>query len=246
MKKRIVVQAKRTLFVWMGLVALTLSSQGLSQDLREEAQALESDVLSFAEATVSERFPKAQVAVTMAPLNLALFNHEAQESCQNYQLIAPEHINPGSLSIKVRCKDWAFYARVDAKIKVRALTTTHLVERGKLIAKTDLLPAWIELKHVSQSYINDQSDAIGRIAHRTIRAGQPLRAQALRTPYAVNKGDRVVIQATMGAARITTTGEALQNGHIGQQIPVRNIRSERVVRPWIIAKGTVSTRPIGT
>lgn len=234
------------------LIALMVFASGAAQAQQKitaqldtnlsATQALEAEITTFAQRALRERYPHAQVSVKTAPLSPVL----KHKPCLNFELRAPDHLNPGALSIRVECADWSFYARTQASVSVQAITSKQLIERGKRITGADLIQDWVPLKHVSQAYLSNASDVIGKVAHRTIPMGRPLRARDLHTPFAVNRGDRVVIHAKLGAAHITTMGIAMQNGHIGEQIPVQNERSERVLRPWITAKGTVSTRPNAT
>ena len=205
-------------------------------------QQMQNDIASFAKTALKQQFPDADVTVNVASLNPVL----KTKACLDYTLSAPDHLNPGALSIKVHCHDWSFYARVQAELRINAVVPKHLIERGKPIAATDLTQAWVPLQHVSQAFLTNPQEIVGKIAHRTVPMGRAIRARDLRTPFSVTRGDRVVIHAKLGAAHITTTGVAMQNGHIGDQINVKNERSERVIRPWVTAKGTVSTRPNAT
>ena len=65
----------------------------------------------------------------------------------------------------------------------------------------------------------------------------------LDRPVAVARGDRVQIQSLAGRIRIATAGVALESGKVGEQIAVRNESSKRTIHPWILAPGTVGTRP---
>ena len=206
------------------------------------ATTMQRDIESFAVSALLEKFPQADVSVTVGAFNPVL----ETKACLNYSLSAPDHLNPGPLSIKVQCEDWSFYARTQAEIRVHAVVPKHLIERGKPISLSDLTQAWVPLQHVSQAFLTNPDEVVGKIAHRTVPIGRAIRARDLRTPFSVTRGDRVVIHAKLGAAHITTSGIAMQNGHIGDQINVKNERSERVIRPWVTAKGTVSTRPNAT
>lgn len=56
----------------------------------------------------------------------------------------------------------------------------------------------------------------------------------------VKQRDLVKLVATIGSVRIVTTGEAMQDGKMGDVIRVRNIESNRVVNGRIDARGVVS------
>jgi len=65
----------------------------------------------------------------------------------------------------------------------------------------------------------------------------------LDAPIAVNKGDEVRIRSGQGLIAVSMNGTALGSGMPGEQIPVRNVQSDRVVKAWIVAPGLVSTGP---
>jgi flagella basal body P-ring formation protein FlgA len=51
-----------------------------------------------------------------------------------------------------------------------------------------------------------------------------------------------VIYATMGEMTITTRGEALRDGAVGEQVKVKNNRSQRIIDATVSGIGEVSVR----
>ncbi len=70
-----------------------------------------------------------------------------------------------------------------------------------------------------------------------------LSARQLVAPIAVNKGDEVKIRSGDGPVAVSMNGTALGDGMPGEQIAVRNVQSERVIKAWVVAPGLVSTGP---
>jgi flagella basal body P-ring formation protein FlgA len=56
-------------------------------------------------------------------------------------------------------------------------------------------------------------------------------------------GDSVVLDAGHGLVAVSTQAIALTDGVYGEQIDVRNPRSNRIVTGWVTGRGTVTTRP---
>ncbi|WP_121363151.1 flagellar basal body P-ring formation chaperone FlgA, partial [Pseudomonas aeruginosa] len=52
-------------------------------------------------------------------------------------------------------------------------------------------------------------------------------------------GDQVVILARTATINVKMPGEALSDGAPGQQIRVRNLRSQRIIKARVIEPGTV-------
>jgi len=61
----------------------------------------------------------------------------------------------------------------------------------------------------------------------------------LQLAEAVRRGDQVVISARSGGINVRMQGEALSGGTLGQQISVRNLTSQRVIRARVAGPGQV-------
>ena len=59
----------------------------------------------------------------------------------------------------------------------------------------------------------------------------------------IKKGDKVTIRATHGVVTVATVGTAMRDGVAGEQIPIRNLKSNRLVNAWVIGRGLVTTAP---
>ena len=59
----------------------------------------------------------------------------------------------------------------------------------------------------------------------------------------IKSGDNVKIVAVLGSARIEATGEAQQDGRVGQVIRVRNLDSNRIVHGRVDASGAIIVEP---
>lgn len=55
----------------------------------------------------------------------------------------------------------------------------------------------------------------------------------------VRKGDQVVITARSGTLSVRMPGEALSNGGLNEQIRVKNLNSQRVIKAQVMAPGQV-------
>ena len=81
---------------------------------------------------------------------------------------------------------------------------------------------------------------MGRKVRSNIAAGTILKARHLDTVYSVNKNDGVLVVASNKAITITTSAIALENGQIGDMIPVKNLKSEKIFKVIIIGKKKVA------
>jgi flagella basal body P-ring formation protein FlgA len=227
-------------------LSFAFATQVAYAEPQRQLQLLADNVIAHAERVVAERYPDARMTLS-APTLPDLSKME--RSCVNPSTEIQDNWQPGRIAIRVKCPapgPWSFYTSVSADIRVNALATTRLLARGSIVTQGDIEARWVKLSHHGEDRLQILGDALGRKVRRTLRAGSPLRGSDLITPPAVNKGERVIILARAGAAQITTTGIALKDGHIGEQIAVRNETSNKVIRPWVMAKGKVSTKPLKT
>ncbi len=72
-----------------------------------------------------------------------------------------------------------------------------------------------------------------------LAAGQPLTERSLRHKTVVFRGRRIDARVQAGSLEITTKVEALEDGHPGQSIRVRNPQSKREFRGVVQAEDTV-------
>ena len=84
------------------------------------------------------------------------------------------------------------------------------------------------------------SEVLGRKAKSNIAAGTILKARHLDTVYSVDKNDSVLVIAANKAITITTSAIALENGQVGDMIPVKNLKSEKVFKVIITGKKKVA------
>jgi flagellar basal body P-ring formation protein FlgA len=80
---------------------------------------------------------------------------------------------------------------------------------------------------------------LGKVARRTLFAGQPIPVNGIRDPYAVTQGSPVLIVFETDSLVITARGTALQSGKVGDPVSVRNVSSGAVVVGIARADGSV-------
>ena len=157
-------------------------------------------------------------------------------------------------TILVRCKheNWETYIRT-------ATSTSKIVSTGSAI-DNDSLKVAVLTKNISKGQIiskeylnfeerpegqihgayNNISDVLGRKVRSNIAAGTILKARHLDTVYSVNKNDGVLVVAGNKAITITTSAIALENGQVGDMIPVKNLKSEKIFKVIITGKKKVA------
>ncbi len=151
----------------------------------------------------------------------------------------------GLTSIGVKCnrpKPWLIYISAHIKLfhSVAILTTTK--DRGSILTKKDVRLKRVELSRAKRRYFTNIEDVIGKIAKRTVFAGDILTMDQLTQPKAVRRGEQIIILANNHGMNIRMSGSAMTDGSRGQRISVRNNSSRRIVEGVVIAPGIVQIR----
>ena len=157
-------------------------------------------------------------------------------------------------TILVRCnhENWETYIRTatsSSKIvssggaidnsSLKVVVLTKNISKGQIISEEYLRFEGRSVGQIHGAY-NHISDVLGRKVRNNIAAGTILKARHLDTVYSVNKKDDVLVVAGNEKITITTSAIALENGQVGDMIPVKNIKSEKIFKVIITGKKKVA------
>lgn len=148
----------------------------------------------------------------------------------------------GRVTLRIRCEGsspWSVFVPAQVNIYRHVVVTARPIKRNSLLQAADLTLAEQDVGNLRQGYLLDPAEAIGSLSIRALPAGQPLQPAQLKIPPAIRRGDRVVISARNGVINVRMPGEALGDGSVGEQIRVRNTRSQRTVFARVVAPGQV-------
>ena len=128
----------------------------------------------------------------------------------------------GNSTIGVRClakNGWTLFVPVQIRVSVDMLTTNKPLPQGHALKADDLSPQKGEL--VQMGILTDPMQAIGKILKNGVGAGQVLKQDMLRAPYAVTQGQTVQLQVGGAGFNIRLEGNALNNGADGETVQVK-------------------------
>ncbi len=134
--------------------------------------------------------------------------------------------------------------QLEARHFERVVLATKTIDRGHLIAASDL---YLDRQDVTElsDYCSSASELVGTTAKRSIRALLPVRTNDVEgqtrteTSVLIKRREQVKMVARVGALVVTATGEALQDGRLGEIIKVRNIESNANVQGRVTGTGEV-------
>ncbi len=161
-----------------------------------------------------------------------------------YHVIPQNSANPAYLNLAVYLNvDGAEAGRIMVNgrldIYVRAVVAARRLERGDKLQAGDLSLTRLSLSRVRSGALTDPGQAEGLTCRHRIQAGQPVMAKDLEKPMAVSRGDMVTIVAKTGSLLVTTSGQAKQDGALGDNISVLNLNSKKMVLAEVVGPSKV-------
>lgn len=148
----------------------------------------------------------------------------------------------GRVTVRVRCdgsSPWTVFVPATVKLFRQVVVTTLPLKRDHVIAAADISVVERDVGPLTQGYLTDPERVIGLKLKRATVNDQVLAPVFLEQAEAIRKGDQVVIRARTNSINVVMPGEALSDGVPGQQIRVRNLRSQRIVKARVVEPGAV-------
>lgn len=147
----------------------------------------------------------------------------------------------GRNTIKVSCSNpsWGFYSGAHVKIYGEVLVAASPISRGEIITESHLQTTRMDRSKINGNSLIDPAAILGLSAKRPIRQGKILTSSQFEQPKLIERGDGVIIQAVGKSMTVSTAGEALSHGRLGENIRVRNIKSDREIIAKVKNKDTV-------
>ncbi|MBT8138282.1 MAG: flagellar basal body P-ring formation protein FlgA [Gammaproteobacteria bacterium] len=146
------------------------------------------------------------------------------------------------LLVKTSCLDqkrWSVYVPLQYREYARAVVSQRPIARGTTLGPEDIAVKEIPVHKTGGNFLPSVEQALGMLATRNISAGAALQRNALKAPLLVRRGDQVVIVAKSGPVAVRMNGTALSAGSANQQIRVKNVRSQRVIKARVTGAGVV-------
>lgn len=128
-----------------------------------------------------------------------------------------------------------------AQVKLfrQVVVAVQPLKREHVLDDADIALVERDVGLLTQGYLTDPARVVGQKLRRPVINDQVLAPAFLEQAEAVRKGDQVVILARTATINVKMPGEALADGAPGQQIRVRNLRSQRVIKARVLEPGTV-------
>jgi flagella basal body P-ring formation protein FlgA len=148
----------------------------------------------------------------------------------------------GRVTVKVRCdgaSPWTVFVPAQVRLFREIVTTTRPLKRTGIIGPEDVILRERDISQINQGYLTSVDQAIGQKLVRPMVSDQVITLLHMEQAEVVSKGDQVVISARSGTLNVRMPGEALSNGGLNEQIRVKNLNSQRVIKARVTAPGQV-------
>ncbi|ROR59918.1 UNVERIFIED_ORG: flagella basal body P-ring formation protein FlgA [Pseudomonas psychrophila] len=148
----------------------------------------------------------------------------------------------GRVTVRVRCEGsspWTIFVPAQVKLFRDVVTVTHPLKRGAIIDYGDVTLRERDVGLISQGYLTAVELAVGQKLLRPVVSDQVLTLTHMEQAATVRKGDHVIISARSGTLSVKMPGEALSDGGLSEQIRVKNLNSNRIIKARVTAPGQV-------
>ncbi|MEO6421894.1 MAG: flagellar basal body P-ring formation chaperone FlgA [Candidatus Nitrotoga sp.] len=150
----------------------------------------------------------------------------------------------GNSTVGVRCtssiKKWTLFVPVHIKVSSNLLIAISPLQQGQVLRAQDIGNQKGELTQIG--VLTDPLQAIGKVLKYSVGAGQVLKQDMLRAPYAAKQGQTVKMKIEKQGFKIYSEGVALSNAAEGQAVQVQT-SSSQVVSGIVQPDGSVSISP---
>ena len=167
-------------------------------------------------------------------------------ACHEFQFSLPPGAQLGKAgSVKAQCTAparWSLYLGFQMHLSGPALVARRELPARTILAAADLEVRNIDYEQLPSAYLNDARQVVGARANRRIPAGQPVLAEGLSRPPAINAGQRVRIVVRGTGFSVNQEGSALNAAAAGEAVRVK-IRSGRILHGTAQDDGSVLVQP---
>ncbi|WP_277950341.1 flagellar basal body P-ring formation chaperone FlgA [Halomonas sp. YLGW01] len=149
-------------------------------------------------------------------------------------------LSPGRLSVGIECGNGASrYLQAELRVIGDYLVAAETIPADSLIGAAMLEVREGDLGRLPSRTLHDPDTAVGKLATRTLRAGQPIQTHQLRELPLVERRQRVTIEAQGNGFRVSREGQALEDGSLGEEVRVR-LASRQVLTAVVVARGRLA------
>ncbi len=194
---------------------------------------------------VFKHMPWNQADVTITSIKVSRSNFVPGKNGVTYRVMAdPGASFLGNTPVTVvlfKDRERIGSVRIIGKINVfkEVARAARNIASHEVLRKTDFRFVRENLADLSRDVITDPRQVIGKEAVHSFRVNEIIRKRDVAAPLLVQKGDIVTILISAPGLLITSKGQALEGGRLGEMMRVKNIATKRVVIGMVKGQKTV-------
>jgi flagellar basal body P-ring formation protein FlgA len=164
-------------------------------------------------------------------------------ACPSVDVTLPP-TNTASMTAKVSCDlpRWTIYVPVRVRAWVEAVVAAANLVPNRALSLRDLTRGKVDLFAAPGGVLTDPKQVEGKILRNGLVVGSPILATMLDLPISVRRGQRVVLTASDQTMIVKTSAVALEDGRVGDNIPVQNPDSQKTVNATVTRDGGVEIK----
>jgi flagella basal body P-ring formation protein FlgA len=211
------------------VLGLAVSCAALAQPAQQESEA-EPAVLratqQWLDAAVANLRPSATIPLRMAVEVGQLSSRLKLAPCTKVEPYIPAGSQLwGKTRLGVRCLEgpsrWTVFLPVTIKAFGTAWVLKSNVLPGAVLTEDDAMEAEVDWAAERSPILGNPAHWVGQVASRSLTAGQALRQGMTRAAQVFQAGAQVRVVAQGAGFQISTAGQALSAGYVGQSARVK-------------------------
>ena len=155
----------------------------------------------------------------------------------------------GNTTVGVRCNDgkaWKLYIPTRVRLMQPVVVANRALSRGQRLEAQDLRIEHRDVGDLRRPAVRDPAQVLGYRVDRPIPPGRVVDAAMLSAPVLVERGRRVRLAVRTQGMDISMSGQAMEDGALGDTVKVRNTSSRAIVEGVATGAGTVRSYLRGT
>ncbi|AKT29810.1 flagellar basal body P-ring formation chaperone FlgA [Pseudomonas syringae pv. actinidiae] len=148
----------------------------------------------------------------------------------------------GRVTVRVRCEGsspWTVFVPAQVRLFRNVVTVMRPLKHDAIVSEEDVALRERDVSSLGQGFLASLDQAVGQKVVRQMVIDQVITPVALEQPQMIHKGDQVVIIARSGSLAVRMPGEAMSDGGFNEQIRVKNLNSQRVIKANVTGPGQV-------
>ncbi|MTI45253.1 flagella basal body P-ring formation protein FlgA [Roseibium hamelinense] len=147
------------------------------------------------------------------------------------------------LTVHAQYGDKTVNLRGVAREMMEVAALTQPLRRGHILKREDLTTVKMARSQVPARAVVDAGQLVGLAAKNSLRANSPLSRQDFERPVLIARGEKLTLTYEVAGMKLTTRGQAMDDGAKGDTIDVMNLQSRRIVPAIVKSRGHVRVEP---